>query len=46
MPDMLDRAGLSVAAPLASFIEARVLPGLGIDPSGWWQGVAAIYPNS
>ena len=43
MPDMLDRAGLSVAAPLASFIEARVLPGLGIDPSGWWQGVAAIY---
>ena len=43
MPDMLDRAGLSVAAPLASFIEARVLPGLGIEASGWWQGVAAIY---
>ncbi|BCA58014.1 malate synthase G [Sphingomonas sp. HMP6] len=43
MPDMLDRAGLSVAAPLASFIEDRVLPGLGIDAAGWWQGVAGIY---
>lgn len=43
MPDMLDRAGLSVAAPLANFIEERVLPGLDIDAGGWWQGVAAIY---
>ncbi|PTS76327.1 malate synthase G [Sphingomonas sp. HMWF008] len=43
MPDMLDRAGLSVAAPLASFIEERVLPGLGIAAADWWQGVAAIY---
>ena len=43
MFDMLDRAGLSVAAPLASFIEERVLPGLDIDAGGWWQGVAAIY---
>ena len=43
MPDMLDRAGLSVAAPLASFIEDRVLLGLGIDAAGWWQGVAGIY---
>ena len=43
MPDMLDRAGLSVAAPLAAFIEERVLPGLDIAADGWWQGVAAIY---
>jgi len=43
VPAMLDRAGLSVAAPLAGFIEERVLPGLGIEPGGWWQGVAAIY---
>ncbi len=43
MPDMLDRAGLSVAAPLASFIEERVLPGLGIAAADWWHGVAAIY---
>ena len=45
MPDMLDRFGLSVAAPLAAFIEERVLPGLGIAPGGWWQGVAAIYAD-
>jgi malate synthase len=43
MPDMLDRAGLSVAVPLAAFVEDRVLPGLGIAAEGWWQGVAAIY---
>jgi malate synthase len=43
VPAMLDRAGLSVAAPLAGFIEEHVLPGLGIEPGGWWQGVAAIY---
>ena len=43
MPDMLDRASLSVAAPLAAFIEERVLPGLDIEAAGWWQGVAAIY---
>jgi malate synthase len=43
VPAMLNRAGLSVAAPLAGFIEERVLPGLGIEPGGWWQGVAAVY---
>ena len=43
MPDMLDRAGLSVAAPLATFVEERVLPGLDIAPGAWWSGVAAIY---
>jgi malate synthase len=43
MPDMLDRAGLSVAAPLAAFVEERVLPGLGIESAGWWRGVADIY---
>nr|WP_029625303.1 malate synthase G [Sphingomonas sp. PAMC 26605] len=40
---MLDRAGLSVAAPLATFVEERVLPGLDIAPGAWWSGVAAIY---
>nr|WP_026046678.1 malate synthase G [Sphingomonas sp. PAMC 26621] len=40
---MIDRAGLSVAAPLAAFIEARVLPGLDVAAEGWWQGVADIY---
>ena len=43
MPDMLDRAGLSVAAPLAAFIEERVLPGLDVNAGAWWHGVAAIY---
>ncbi|WP_010217585.1 malate synthase G [Sphingomonas sp. PAMC 26621] len=43
MPEMIDRAGLSVAAPLAAFIEARVLPGLDVAAEGWWQGVADIY---
>ncbi|WP_242182206.1 malate synthase G [Sphingomonas sp. CARO-RG-8B-R24-01] len=43
MPEMLDRAGLSVAAPLAAFIEARVLPGLDVAAERWWQGVADIY---
>ena len=39
---MLDRAGLKVAEPLAAFVEARVLPPLGIDADTWWQGVAGI----
>ena len=43
MPEMLDRAGLSVAAPLAAFVETRVLPALDIDPTRWWQGVADIF---
>jgi malate synthase len=42
MPEMLDRAGLSVAEPLVRFVEDAVLPGLAIDGAGWWQGVAAI----
>ena len=43
MPEMLDRAGLSVAAPLAAFIEEQVLSPLGIDANAWWAGVAGIY---
>ncbi|MDO7841194.1 malate synthase G [Sphingomonas immobilis] len=39
---MLNRAGLSVAAPLVSFIEEQVLPPLGIAAPGWWEGVAGI----
>ena len=40
---MLDRAGLKVAEPLAQFIEARVLPPLGIAAADWWEGVAGIF---
>jgi malate synthase len=43
MPEMLDRAGLSVAPQLASFVEEQVLPSLGIDPASWWSGVADIF---
>jgi malate synthase len=39
----IDRAGLSVADELATFIEAEVLPGLGIEANGFWRGVAAIF---
>ena len=43
MSATLDRAGLKVAAELAQFVETQVLPGLGIAPEGWWQGVADIF---
>jgi len=38
-----DRAGLSVAEELATFIEAEVLQGLGMEASTFWAGVADIY---
>ncbi|NIJ64828.1 malate synthase [Sphingomonas leidyi] len=37
------RSGLSVAEPLARFVEERVLPGLDIEAAGWWAGVAEIF---
>jgi len=43
MPEMLDRAGLTIAAPLAAFVEEQVLAQLAIDAGTWWRGVAAIY---
>lgn len=39
----VDRAGLSVAAELAEFVEARALPGTGIPADSFWEGVAAIF---
>src|SRR5262249_21239733 len=39
----VDRAGLKVAEELARFVEARVLPGLGLDAATWWAGAAAIF---
>ncbi len=43
MSQSVDRAGLSVAAELAEFVEGAVLPGLGITAANWWQGVADIF---
>jgi malate synthase len=39
----LDRAGLRVAATLATFIEVDVLPGTGLEPATFWQGVAGVF---
>jgi len=43
MSERVERAGLSVAAELALFIENDVLPDLGIDWADFWQGVAGIF---
>jgi malate synthase len=40
---MTNRAGLSVAEPLADFVERHALPGTGIDAGRFWQGVADIF---
>ncbi|MBU2166855.1 MAG: malate synthase G [Alphaproteobacteria bacterium] len=37
------RADLTVAPVLAAFVEDEVLPGLGIDADGFWQGVRGIF---
>jgi malate synthase len=43
MEHRIDRAGMRIAAPLATLLEARVLPGTGLDPDSFWQGMAAIF---
>ncbi|MBB6092538.1 malate synthase [Povalibacter uvarum] len=42
MTEMLARAGISVAAPLATFIEKRALPGTGITADHFWKGFADV----
>ncbi len=39
---MVRRAELGVAAELAQFLEARVLPGTGVDPDSFWQGFSDL----
>ncbi|HEY8539852.1 MAG TPA: malate synthase G, partial [Steroidobacteraceae bacterium] len=43
MTDMQTRAGLSVAAPLAAFIEQKALPGTGVTPERFWSGLAELF---
>lgn len=43
MNDFVARAGLSVARPLAEFIEGEALPGTGIKGDAFWQGTATIF---
>ena len=42
MTDMTPRAGLSVDAGLATFLEGEVLTPLGRDVQAFWQGFAAL----
>jgi malate synthase len=39
----VDRAGLKVAGVLADFVEARALPGTGLEPDAFWGGVADVF---
>jgi len=43
MEKYLDRAGLSVAEPLARFIEDQALTGTGITAEAFWKGAAKIF---
>ena len=42
MTEFLDRSGLSVDSRLADFIEARALPGTGLDAGKFWADFAAL----
>ena len=43
MTQMIDKAGLQVAAPLVRFIEDEALPGTGVSAGAFWSGLAGIY---
>jgi malate synthase len=43
MSDVINKAGLQVAEPLATFLEQQALPGTGVAPDAFWAGVADIY---
>lgn len=40
---MIEKAGLQIAEPLVRFIEEQALPGTGVSPDAFWDGMAAIY---
>jgi malate synthase len=42
MSEYVNRAGLQVAAALADFVEAKALPGTGVDADALWQGLAEL----
>ena len=43
MAELIEKAGLLIAAPLARFIEQQALPGTGLEAGPLWDGIAAIY---
>ncbi|HEX5535660.1 MAG TPA: malate synthase G [Sphingobium sp.] len=45
MADMVDRAGLMVAAELADFIDSQAIPGTGLAADAFWTGVADIFAH-
>ncbi|RYY44676.1 MAG: malate synthase G, partial [Sphingomonadales bacterium] len=40
---MIDKAGLSIDAALAGFIDEQALPGTGLVPEDFWRGFAALF---
>ncbi|TCP67699.1 malate synthase G [Sphingomonas sp. PP-CE-1G-424] len=43
MAEIVEKAGLKIAASLVDFIETQALPGTGLDAAAFWQGVSDIY---
>ncbi len=43
MTKRIDKSGLKVAGELATFIDERVLPQIGLRSDAFWQGTAAIF---
>ena len=42
MTERVARAGLQVATAMAAFVEDRVLPGTGVTPEAFWQGLSGL----
>ena len=42
MSQRIDKAGLQVDAELVDFIEARALPGTGVDAEAFWTGFSGL----
>ncbi len=45
MTERIQAAGLQVAKELYDFINARAIPGTGVDPEKFWQGFAKIVAD-
>ena len=43
MAEMIEKAGLKVAASLVDFIETQALPGTGLEAAPFWKGISDIY---
>ncbi|MGV3650903.1 MAG: malate synthase G [Devosia sp.] len=46
MTNTVERAGLTVDAQLAQFVETRALKGLALDPAAVWQGFADLVAEA